>query len=65
MQMYKHYIISSHVMSLFGGYSGALFFTCLVTALGNLENIIFGKSYQMKLLPEGKTNSLLRLTSYF
>lgn len=44
-------------MSLFGGYAGALFFTCLITALGNLENIIFGKSYQMKLFPEGKMHT--------
>lgn len=52
--MYKPLIISSQLLSLFSGYIGALFFICVLTAVGNLGSFVYGKSYQLKTFPEGK-----------
>jgi hypothetical protein len=54
--MYKNWLISSKLHIVFGGYVGSLIFLFLLTALGNLEAVLFGKSFQLKI-PEGKESS--------
>ncbi|XP_011497831.1 PREDICTED: protein KRTCAP2 homolog [Ceratosolen solmsi marchali] len=49
MQMYKTWLISSKLHIILGGYMGSLIFLFLLTAFGNLEAVLFGKSFQLKL----------------
>lgn len=53
MQMYKVWLSSSQLGTILGGLLGSLLFMCTLTAVGNLESSLFGKSFQQKLLPEG------------
>ncbi|XP_012280341.1 protein KRTCAP2 homolog [Orussus abietinus] len=52
MQMYKGWLTSSQLHIVFGGYIGSLLFIFVLTALGNLEASVFGKSFQAKFFPE-------------
>ncbi|XP_020288403.1 protein KRTCAP2 homolog [Pseudomyrmex gracilis] len=52
MQMYKGWLGSSQFGTVLGGWVGSLLFMCTLTAVGNLERSLFGKSFQQKLLPE-------------
>ncbi|XP_076232817.1 protein KRTCAP2 homolog [Calliopsis andreniformis] len=52
MQIYKSWLGSSQLYTILGGYIGSILFICLLTAMGNLEATIFGKSFQQKLFPE-------------
>ncbi|XP_032662556.1 protein KRTCAP2 homolog [Odontomachus brunneus] len=52
MQMYKAWLSSSQLGTVLGGYIGSLLFICTLTAVGNLETTLFGKSFQQKLFPE-------------
>ncbi|KAG7310997.1 hypothetical protein JYU34_003850 [Plutella xylostella] len=49
MQMYKPLLVKSPVTIIFGGYLGSVMFMFFVTAIGNLEATLFGKSFQLKL----------------
>lgn len=52
--MYKPWLTSSQVHTILGGYLGSILFVFSLTALGNLETYLFGKTVQVKLFPEGE-----------
>ncbi|XP_025833883.1 protein KRTCAP2 homolog [Agrilus planipennis] len=52
MQIFKPWFAVSQLNVIFGGYLGSLLFTFLLTVVGNFENLVYGKSYQMKIVPE-------------
>ncbi|XP_017763641.1 PREDICTED: protein KRTCAP2 homolog [Eufriesea mexicana] len=52
MQIYKTWLASSQIYTILGGYIGSILFICVLTAIGNLEATMFGKSFQQKLFPE-------------
>ncbi|KAJ1521609.1 hypothetical protein ONE63_003258 [Megalurothrips usitatus] len=52
MQMYKSWFSSTQLHTILGGYVSSVFFLLILTSLGNLESVIFGKHFQTKLFPE-------------
>lgn len=46
MQMFKQTFQSSQLMTILGGFIGSFVFVFLLTALGNLERVVFGKGFQ-------------------
>ncbi|CAK9803248.1 Protein KRTCAP2 homolog [Anthophora quadrimaculata] len=52
MQIYKTWLASSQIYTILAGYIGSILFICVLTATGNLEATVFGKSFQQKLFPE-------------
>ena len=62
MQMAKPLLVSSQMMTILGGFAGSILFVFLLTAIGNLEQIIFGKGFQTKL-PETIFCMILAMTA--
>lgn len=62
MQMFKWWFNSSQLHTIVGGYLGSLLFVLFLTAIGNLETCLFGKSFQVKLFPEGKLSFCFLMT---
>jgi hypothetical protein len=52
MQLYKNQIAANEMLTIAGGFLGSILFVFLVTFIGNLEKLLFGGSFQMKLIPE-------------
>lgn len=53
MQMWKTWLASSSQQTLLGGLLGSFLFTFILTAIGNSESLVFGRSYTVGLIPEG------------
>jgi len=49
MQWAKPLLASSQPMTILGGFLGSILFVFILTAIGNLEQVLFGKGFQTKL----------------
>jgi hypothetical protein len=49
MQVFKTYLASSQVLTILGGFVGSILFLFLLTAVGNLEKLMFGDNFQAQL----------------
>uniref|UniRef100_A0A0A9W790 Uncharacterized protein n=1 Tax=Lygus hesperus TaxID=30085 RepID=A0A0A9W790_LYGHE len=52
MQIQRQWFSSSQLHTILGGYLGSLLFTLLLTAIGNVESLVFGPRFHTKLFPE-------------
>uniref|UniRef100_T1IPA8 Uncharacterized protein n=1 Tax=Strigamia maritima TaxID=126957 RepID=T1IPA8_STRMM len=63
MQIYRSFLTSSKMMTIFGGFLGSILFVLTLTAVGNLETKMFGHNFQTKLFPEVIFCLILALTA--
>jgi len=52
MQLYRQQLASSGPLTIFGGALGAALFLFILTAVGNLELVMFGKGFHTSVFPE-------------
>ncbi|CAH1121957.1 unnamed protein product [Ceutorhynchus assimilis] len=52
MQIWKNWLALSNQQTLLGGLLGSFLFSFTLTAIGNFETLLFGKSYNLGLFPE-------------
>merc|ERR1712227_563752 len=52
MQLYKTQLASAEYLTIVGGLLASFLFILTLTAVGNLENCLFGHQFQAKLFPE-------------
>ena len=53
-QTFKAQLAETKGMTILGGGVASLFFMFVLTAIGNLEDILMGKGFELQLIPEGK-----------
>ncbi len=58
MQMYRMFLSSTQLMTIFAGYLGSIVFILILTAISNLEMTFFGKHFQSKIT-EGINHSII------
>eukprot|EP00088_Acartia_fossae_P040668 TRINITY_DN42390_c0_g1_i1.p1 TRINITY_DN42390_c0_g1~~TRINITY_DN42390_c0_g1_i1.p1 ORF type:complete len:131 (-),score=22.03 TRINITY_DN42390_c0_g1_i1:117-509(-) len=49
MQVFKTFLASSQMYTILGGFVGSVLFLFLLTAIGNLEKVVFGANFQTQL----------------